>query len=152
MGSKYVLGKTPSGKYPELKCADESDAFVRSLSIQSSDCIGFRREEGSLRHFWSLHDLMAFEELRGYMRLIYMPEQDIEKLAGRVYQHCFDKVPDDLEKQKREPVVDKTRPEYRKILEEIAELQREERRLVDSGVIDFSKLPLSTPDDFEHRR
>jgi hypothetical protein len=143
MRIEYKLGKTPSGRYPQLKCDDE-EAIVKSLGIfDSEDAINFNKKDITVKGFpftygsyWGLSDIGCFRELQRYNRLIDMPEEDIARLGKRMYELLFME-PKKEERYSIAPEVDVGIKEYQQIIYELSILKETEKRLIDSGEIVF---------------
>jgi len=141
MSIEYRSERTNSEQ--RLKCDEEAEAIVRDMGIHGfGDCISFRRKNSDGSTFgshWGLGNIGCFRELQPYTRLIDMPQQDVEKLATRVYELLFMESDED-KIYGVEPQIDRTEPKYQQILEELATLQRTEEELIVSGKIVFPSI------------
>ncbi len=142
MSIEYKLGKTNSEKYQQLKCGENSEAIVKDMSMYGfGDCIIFSRKgKGDLifGSTWGLGNLGCFRELRPYTRLVNMPKQDVRRLAVRMYELLYMDIK--ARRKNVEPQVDKSKPEYQQILEELATLQETQKKLIASGEIVFPQI------------
>jgi hypothetical protein len=141
MGIEYSLGQRKDSAYQELICDESAGAIIREICMLGfGDCIRFQRENPDGSRFgsaWGLHNLRCFRELGSYTRLIDMPDAAVTKLAKRMYELLFMRRRADKEYYPKPPRIDKTKPEFRQILEELLTLQKTQRRFVNSGQIVF---------------
>lgn len=145
MGIEYKLQTTSSGKYFGLFCEKESGAIIRHLRMYGfGDCISFERKTGKISRFGSdfgLSNLGCFKELKGYERLADMPEQDLGKLAARIYELLY--TPPNWgskEYYSTIPNVNASDKKYLKIINELHTLQNTQKIMVDSGKLVFPKI------------
>jgi hypothetical protein len=143
MGIEYTLGKTGSGKYQQLKCDENSNAIVKTLSMYGfGDCIKFSKKcenNSTFGNNFGLDGLSCFKGLKSYERLIFIPRQDIPKLAARIYELLFMNTQDD-KRYIFEPKIDTSDRKYQQILEELILLGETQARLIVSGDIVFPKI------------
>ena len=143
MGIEYRLGKTNSGKYQQLEVGEGAEAIVKDMSmIGFGDCISFRKKNRDGSTFgsdWGLGNIGCFRELQSYTRLTDVPQQDLKRLATRMYELLFMRSRGN-KRYKVEPRIEETKPKYKQILEELTTLQETEKRLLASGKVVFPEI------------